>query len=997
MNKYVKKIIVLIISICLVATGMPDSCTAESLLAPPAAADGFITIPSVWHHAVVMRRINPELAENGLKAVRDCFDQEYADGIEQEIPEGYPYFKHEMTDDNSACFGQALKRLNEVVNYEFDAESFEEEVKNWNLILLKGSKISSGLQMYSPKKAEQFTEQITYIFSEEADKLVHNDPLRFAAKVFIDMVKLQAFNYGNHRTAALVLNYILLKLGYTPFIIVRENIKDYLRSAYPLREMMEIEQFKAFLKQHVFPVHMIDDGSEAQADDASFLVGRKARGISVFHFKGIPSNIFYDNGRLNMNLFEELIREAAFRAGEMFKNVNPAQYRMDIPVEGCIVGSERYLRRQERDHKITDNDIDIILRPMTDESLSEDVRDLLMILFVKELDKLVNNLYRDFHVRPAIISNMANPDWPSLTMKIAGGEEKIIGKLEIFASLSRDEDVRARAGGIKELLDGTQIEKHLKAYLAGEYYFGDEIIWREMRNRFLASNTVEEMQSLLDDERRAAREQILREQLNNPSDEMFEHINARLKEPIYHFNPEYDIKELLGDNLLKKALGLISECNIRGKEALAAKLTQIIEDGQVHFADHLPGTSRAQRMPDMSFRILIDRDLNWLFNRYNESSIIENDNEKSVIALLAAKLLHATAEIIMESDNKINWDLGELDPEITNTESAAYLTELDFLAQVPDFLENFEQLVQGNPPLLALYREVLGKKDSNEFISVTEFLEKLGFDIDNYSPREVFRLEEYIAGYTDDETQTSEFELPGHYRDRLYVLDMRSEKPQMTSLRFAAAKELSYAERLRAVESLKKWEKRCGGIKYRMNMGTFIQGLIGEPRDIYLNNVYFALSQDGDVEGYVILNNMVEIHPDNRNYTRYKGVGSELYAAVVQKKLELFKSQKSKEPGMDEYVYLFEVARYLSQKIDRMREGLGECLPAREAAPSTLQAYNFKFSLSDAVKFIELQRNRVMKLIAQHGLKPAGRDGNRGLISAGRRRVSGSREALESL
>ncbi|MBI4354428.1 MAG: sigma-70 family RNA polymerase sigma factor, partial [Candidatus Omnitrophica bacterium] len=210
------------------------------------------------------------------------------------------------------------------------------------------------------------------------------------------------------------------------------------------------------------------------------------------------------------------------------------------------------------------------------------------------------------------------------------------------------------------------------------------------------------------------------------------------------FNPARDIKEPVDSELLDGVTRLIytgetafygtRDVERKVASALRNLLTQLIGANRIVYADHLPGTFRAQRLTDGTFRILVHSRLKWLFEQQRSNP--------TVIAWLAAKLLHETAEILMESGPKVAWWKGQLDPETANTEAVAYQVETRFLSKVPEFLEGFLVLVRPDTKLLSFYKQALGNHDP---AAVPTFVRLLGYSMKRYSKRRVEQLETHIA------------------------------------------------------------------------------------------------------------------------------------------------------------------------------------------------------------------------------------------------------------
>jgi len=219
----------------------------------------------------------------------------------------------------------------------------------------------------------------------------------------------------------------------------------------------------------------------------------------------------------------------------------------------------------------------------------------------------------------------------------------------------------------------------------------------------------------------------IREKLAEMSDEeKGQLILNKEKEPVIPFDPERDVKtennaeKASLDDQVRKAISLIDKTDkFTNQEVLLKFLKELAVEGRIFYAENLPGTFRAQKMrlPDgsLGFSILGDRSLSFLFDgdgKYYQN--LSPPQREAITAFLAAKLLHETAEILMESHPEINWE-NPLDPELPNTEYVATSTEMNFLAQVPDFLTHFKELLipEVHPPKSlptnAWYKRIFGR------------------------------------------------------------------------------------------------------------------------------------------------------------------------------------------------------------------------------------------------------------------------------------------------
>ncbi|MFA5336791.1 MAG: SNF2-related protein, partial [Candidatus Omnitrophota bacterium] len=107
-------------------------------------------------------------------------------------------------------------------------------------------------QYHNGKNYDGYKLLMQEIFSEEFNRRIYSDPLGAMAYVFIKYSDFQMFFDGNHRTGRFLLNFMLLKMGYAPFLIRIGNAQRYAevttsRDSFGKRAA----QFKRLLEENV--------------------------------------------------------------------------------------------------------------------------------------------------------------------------------------------------------------------------------------------------------------------------------------------------------------------------------------------------------------------------------------------------------------------------------------------------------------------------------------------------------------------------------------------------------------------------------------------------------------------------------------------------------------------------------------------------------------------------------------------------------------------------
>lgn len=87
---------------------------------------------------------------------------------------------------------------------------------------------------------KDFSTMVRSIFTEGSSLRVKEDAVGYAAEMFVRAVKMHAFNDGNHRTADMLLNFILVKNGFPYFVLTPENVMEY----YELLNTSDLQEGK---------------------------------------------------------------------------------------------------------------------------------------------------------------------------------------------------------------------------------------------------------------------------------------------------------------------------------------------------------------------------------------------------------------------------------------------------------------------------------------------------------------------------------------------------------------------------------------------------------------------------------------------------------------------------------------------------------------------------------------------------------------------------------
>jgi len=162
----------------------------------------------------------------------------------------------DFTDQVINQYADGVRRFNTVVlNGPMTAERLEREYQHFHAIFGREGLIRNAGK-YSTKEEEDI-ETVKRLFPElfsfKFEKLIREEPVRAAAHVYVTLVNSQPFSDGNKRAASLIMNYVLMKAGYMPFILTEENAVEYMRIVLRTSERTKINErrFREFLQDEV--------------------------------------------------------------------------------------------------------------------------------------------------------------------------------------------------------------------------------------------------------------------------------------------------------------------------------------------------------------------------------------------------------------------------------------------------------------------------------------------------------------------------------------------------------------------------------------------------------------------------------------------------------------------------------------------------------------------------------------------------------------------------
>ena len=207
-----------------------------------------------WYRTPVEHGIPPDKVAGGLHAIRQGLPW-----INQQVEPDQQLKAEDVKERVVNQYRRAVEQFNRVIlNGPMTAVDLQNQFLKFHAVLGGGNLIQRAGR-YDQEKKDVVRRLFQRLFSEEGDRAVAANPIEMAAEVFVTLVNLQGFHDGNKRAASLMMNYLLLKSGHTPFILSDSNAVDYLKIVNsPDLDDEEFEvnerEFAEFLESQVKPL-----------------------------------------------------------------------------------------------------------------------------------------------------------------------------------------------------------------------------------------------------------------------------------------------------------------------------------------------------------------------------------------------------------------------------------------------------------------------------------------------------------------------------------------------------------------------------------------------------------------------------------------------------------------------------------------------------------------------------------------------------------------------
>ncbi|MFA7002092.1 MAG: Fic family protein, partial [Candidatus Omnitrophota bacterium] len=212
---------------------------------------------SVWYQRPLTKGIDAGAVRGGLTGVRaqiDRINQELRSLASDDDPDLY-FEEDELAEEWIHPYVQAVKEFNQRITADGPVTAWDMEREYIRLHDTLGRGIIRTAGRYGLLSPEQLGELVSIfveMFSQRFAEKLEKDPVWAAVNIFVRLVNLQPFYDGNKRAASFILNFILLKAGYEPFILRPKNAVLYRYIMHAIREDNRIneKEFRHFLRLH---------------------------------------------------------------------------------------------------------------------------------------------------------------------------------------------------------------------------------------------------------------------------------------------------------------------------------------------------------------------------------------------------------------------------------------------------------------------------------------------------------------------------------------------------------------------------------------------------------------------------------------------------------------------------------------------------------------------------------------------------------------------------
>ena len=220
-----------------------------------------------WYAAEVKESMNAEQAKINLTNIREellhvrntrLAVSTLADKWAYTLDREDSFFSDEVIN----AYGQSIEEFNHFLNQKLEPLQgpalLETAYLSWHRLLAQSGdkymKKNAGqlTTIYNSKGPDEVRALFKFMFTEQFNREVTEDPFHTAAGVFFRLRNSQALDEGNHRMAGLMMNYVLLKAGKKPFLLSPQNAAEYISSlrfgVEALRQLLIDEQSRSEIR-----------------------------------------------------------------------------------------------------------------------------------------------------------------------------------------------------------------------------------------------------------------------------------------------------------------------------------------------------------------------------------------------------------------------------------------------------------------------------------------------------------------------------------------------------------------------------------------------------------------------------------------------------------------------------------------------------------------------------------------------------------------------------
>jgi DNA-binding protein YbaB len=397
-------------------------------------------------------------------------------------------------------------------------------------------------------------------------------------------------------------------------------------------------------------IAQIRDADQSDIVALTNLNRRGLRSLEPWFFKGGGSEALVRpaTNELVISVFERIVQQTITQVAQsnFFEEMQP---RVQVS------GKMRYLMSGKFDAvniNFSEDYFDIFAK--------EDF-DNLITLFVNALNDVVSQISPGSSVTPG--TDNTNP-----VLNVVKADGQVVTfQLNLSTTNNPFDYVQKIRTKIQDKLSGTDLERKAEGIISAEYYLERDL------QRYIQMRTSYETQTAEDFIANVGQERIddYIGKLDRAPVYVLNNIRSRLESTMRPFSQAVEgNQQVIGKEAFYPVWNLIDQ-NKRefpGRAILTTILHRLIDHDRIVYRDDLPDSFWSFRDQDTgNYYIAVARSLQPIIESMTDIDRWNEGERRTLMTLIAAKLLNKATEIAMEPDPLVDWRLEEKDPTISNT------------------------------------------------------------------------------------------------------------------------------------------------------------------------------------------------------------------------------------------------------------------------------------------------------------------------------------------